>query len=444
MDALKKRDTTLQGSTSQATILLVEDEPTVRMVVQKILQADHYLIDVAEDGKKALEMVGLKKYDLLLTDINLPGATGMELLHHIKEQSPTTEVILMTGYPVLSDAVKSVKVGAFDYISKPIMSDKLRTQVKAAIRKKRNDARSTKRQVANSVASAMPNHSYRVIRSLGSGNIGTVLLVEKEGRQYAMKILKAFQDEDKYQKTVQRFTREGEIVAKLDHDGIVKVHELGFGANQPVPYILMEYVDGPSLFALIGKEKYSYEDRLSVILQIAKTLEVVHAMGIIHRDIKPSNVLIAAGNRAKICDFGTARLGESALTLTCEILGSPAYMAPETFQGNSHVLDHRTDIFSLGVLSYELLTTNLPFNGESFNELVHTICTDRPVAPIKRNPKISKAVQDVLARMIEKEPKDRYGSAGEISHDLELAIAGQAHPTLRRYLTQFFDHHAWQ
>lgn len=430
-------------SADVAAILLVEDEPTVRMVVQKILQTDKYQIDTTDDGSRAKEMLTRRGYDLLLTDINLPGASGMELLQFAKERAPSMEVILMTGYPVLIDAVKSVKGGAFDYISKPIMSDKLRTQVKAALRHRTEPPPPTRSETATTVGLALPGKSYRVVRSLGTGNNGIVLLVEKEGHPYAMKILKTVGEQAATDKQMQRFIREGEIISKLNLDGVVKVHELGFGPSHPAPYILMEYVDGPSLSTLVSDGNLPMPTRLDLLTQVVQTLATVHDQGIIHRDIKPSNVLIESGNKAKICDFGTARLGVSHLTMTCEMLGSPAYMAPETFMGNSHAVDHRTDIFSCGVLAYELFTGDLPFLGETLSELIQSICNRNPAAPTKLNRAVSPALEDILARMLEKEPEHRYQSAHEIVADLKTCEHGRARSRFRTCLHRLFDRRAW-
>jgi len=417
-------------------ILVVEDEPKIREFLIRALQRDNdkYQLQGAADGNEAKKMADKTHFDLILSDVDMPGASGIELLEHIKSNpTNTTEFILLTGKPDIEDAVDTVKGGAFDYLTKPIDLSKLRERIRAGLEAgKINKAKETLKRtqamtktdilketaIGAATQSSIHGKSYRVIRMLGSGNIGTVFLIEKQNGYFAIKILKANSNESLNDRIVQRFLREGEIVSKLEHKGIVKVYEYGFGPNNTVPYIIMEFVDGNPLSDLINQNSLELAEKLSIISQIADALGTVHQQGIQHRDIKPSNVLISKEKIAKLTDFGIARLSTSTLTMTMEVLGSPAYMAPESFSGIRDV-DNRADIFSFGVLAYELLTGILPFQGDSIPAIASAITNQKPIAPTKIDPTIPATVETILGKMMQKKPKDRYDNALEISKEIE-------------------------
>ncbi|OGV56402.1 MAG: hypothetical protein A2X49_07770 [Lentisphaerae bacterium GWF2_52_8] len=178
----------------------------------------------------------------------------------------------------------------------------------------------------------------------------------------------------------------------------------------------MEYVPGRPLTDYIKKnESLSIDQKLYIIAQVASALAVVHKFGVLHRDVKPSNILVTESIQAKLSDFGIARISDSSLTMTHEVLGSPAYMTPESFDSRRPI-DNRSDIFSLGILSYELITGTKPFQGETVGEMMAAIQHSRPKEPRKILPSISPAVQDILGNMLQKQPEDRYQSAAKVVH----------------------------
>jgi len=394
-------------------ILVVDDQENIRSMLQELLFAnDYHQVDVACNSEEALDLLKTFKYNLILSDINLPGMSGMDLLKYIRKYFGSIEVILITGNPDLNDAVAAVKNGAFDYLSKPVDFEKLLAQVTMALRQQQV----TEKRLASPAGIEVDEiHGYNIIRTLGCGSMGVVALVEKEGKYYAIKILRKDTAGAVNSQRIKRFLREAEVLAKIDHPCVVKVYDCFVSENNlAIPcYIVMEFVPGNPLSYYMNKDVLSLDNKLAIISQIAAALEVVHKHGILHRDIKPGNVIINKQWDAKLMDFGIARILDSSLTMTQELVGSPAYMAPECF-GNRDNIDFRSDIFSLGVMGYELLTGQKPFNGDVLGELMAKICSFDPVEPMKLNPNIPAGAQDILAKMLVKDPGERFAKTGDI------------------------------
>ena len=248
--------------------------------------------------------------------------------------------------------------------------------------------------------------SLKIIEMLGAGGMGAVYKARQEGldRVVALKILPSeFAHDAKFSL---RFTREARTLAKLNHPSIVSVYE--FGHVDETFFFLMEYVDGPTLRDVVTAGELSPEQSLAIVPQLCDALQYAHENGVIHRDIKPENILLTRDGSVKIVDFGLSRiLGGSTstnnLTGTHQVMGTPRYMAPEQFEG-THAVDHRADIYSLGVVFYELLTGELPIG--------------RFEVPSKKVA-INVRLDDVVLRTLEKEPKRRYQAASEIKSDLQ-------------------------
>lgn len=411
-------------------ILVVDDDPLIRDMLNKILSQHGYVVDLSDGGGDALEKLIDYDYHLLLLDANMPGISGFELLKYCKRHHPDTEIIMITGNPGLEDAVSTVKDGAFDYIAKPFAIDNLLSRVKDAIdTQKRKVATLSKLPTTSDSGSHIspdsPLPDYKIIKTLGSGTMGVVLHVEKHSIPYALKILRKAGDESTHHVRVNRFLREAEVLSKIEHPNVVRIFRSGFPKDSDVPFILMEYVDGRPLTDYIKKGTLSITQKLEIIKQIAMALAAVHKAGILHRDIKPSNILVTPQHIAKLSDFGIARISDSSLTMTHEVLGSPAYMPPEAFNSKK-MIDSRSDIFSLGVLAYELFTGTKPFHGETVAEMMEAIQHSRPIEPRKLIPDLSMSVQKLLAKMIEKRPSDRYETAQQIVDAIQEIIDGKS------------------
>jgi serine/threonine protein kinase len=388
-------------------ILVVDDEESIRMLLSRFLSVN-FNVHTADSAEEALLLLGKNKYELAIVDINMPGKSGKEMFKICHREYPGMNIILMTGMPELADAVDTVKEGAFYYLPKPIDLRFLHSLLNRAIEEKEKKSESDDIGRIRNLAS-----EYKIIRSLGCGISGIVLLVEKDGKSYAMKALRWNGESDNTSEKLERFAREAEILMRVDNKHVVKIFEHNLNKIDENPYIIMEYVKGMSLTECLNKKMFNINQKISIIEQIAEGIECVHACGVLHRDIKPENIIIADDITVKITDFGVSHVSDSCLTMDDEILGSPSYMAPESFDETKKA-DVRADIFSIGVLSYEMLTGVMPFEGDGIYQVMEAIRKKNPVAPVKINPEIPLWMQDIMAKMLDKNPDGRYSSAGEI------------------------------
>src|SRR5687767_10272144 len=268
---------------------------------------------------------------------------------------------------------------------------------------------------------------YEILEELGKGAMGVVYLARDPliGRLVALKTFRASQamHGSELVEYRTRFMREAQSAGILSHPHIVTIHDVVDGADgSGVTFIAMEYVRGVNLKELLMRGEALPLDRVcDVVSQLGEALDYAHSKGVIHRDIKPANIIIDGQGKVKITDFGIARLETSDLTHEGQLLGTPNYMAPERILGQK--VDHRTDIFSLGVVVYELLTRQKPFQGENLTMVSHRIVYE-PFVPARHYaPELPAGVLAVLERALEKKPEDRYASAGALARDLAAAVA---------------------
>jgi serine/threonine protein kinase len=213
-----------------------------------------------------------------------------------------------------------------------------------------------------------------------------------------------------------RFYQEAKAAGRLNHPNIITIHDLGRKGD--IAYIAMELMEGPELQDIATENQpLSVGEKLDIAFQVAAGLAYAHDHGVVHRDIKPSNIMILRGRHVKIADFGIARM-ESALrhTRTDQIIGSPLYMSPEQIQ--SQALDLRSDIFSFGIVLYQMLTGQLPFNGDNVNSVWYQIIHQEPPKPSSLNSDIPDMLDDIVAKSLAKRPEDRYLNAHELAKDL--------------------------
>jgi serine/threonine protein kinase len=229
----------------------------------------------------------------------------------------------------------------------------------------------------------------------------------------------------------ERFLIEAQAAAALSHPNICVIHEVG--EDEARPYIAMEYVEGETLRDRVKKGPMKAEEALNIVSQIAAGLGEAHAKGIIHRDIKSANIMVTTKGQAKVMDFGLAKLGGgSSLTRSQTTLGTVAYMSPEQARGDE--LDQRTDLWSLGVVLYEMLTGELPFKGDRDLSVIHSIVHEEPKPLRQRKPPIPEELQQVVAKALKKNREARYASAGDMFNDLR-----KYHETLQAEAAGLFN-----
>ncbi len=383
-------------------ILIIEDDEDLNRLVKLILEKQNYRVDSALNAERVFELTKSNRYDVVFLDVNLPDMNGYKLFKILKKQFLYTEIIMMTGAPQYSDAVNITKDGAFDYIPKPFDAKKIIDTAARAINARNKLLEDDMEKTAQIEGGFL--YGYNFIRNIGSGNMGDVMLVEKNGISFALKQIRPLADTMKSPKQKQKLLDIIEEVAKINHPNIVQIINYGIPNGMLQPFVLMEYIKGSSLSSYIKKDVFSMKEKLIIIKQIASALIAVHNHGIVHRDIKPSNIIINKTNVVKLTDFGISFL--EGQTETINLTGSPAYMAPESFE-NDELPSTKFDIFSLGVLSYELLTGERPFSGSSITTMIHAIRTFTPIAPQKLNPEISDEMQILIMDMLEKNPQRR-------------------------------------
>src|SRR3954451_17280111 len=265
---------------------------------------------------------------------------------------------------------------------------------------------------------------YRLEAKLGSGGMSTVYLARDQtlDRQVAVKVMHREMSEQKEQ--LERFRQEARAVAKLSHPNVVSVIDAGEDGGHP--YIVFEYVEGETLKQRIGREgALDPQEAIAYAIEIARGLSVAHGRKMVHRDIKPQNILIDAEGRAKLTDFGISRqLEQDGMTATGRVLGTTDYVAPEQAMGRK--VDPRTDIYSLGVVLYEMLVGQVPFAADSQVGVAMKHVNEELPDVQRRRPDVSAAVALVVERSTAKDPAQRYQQVSEMIDDLSTALEVEA------------------
>jgi len=267
------------------------------------------------------------------------------------------------------------------------------------------------------------SNRYRIVRKIASGGMADIYLgqdIELE-RKVAVKILSANYAGDR--NFVARFRREAQVLARLDHPNIVDIYD--WGKFNSYYYIVMEFVEGISLKELIDKKGSVEPDTAAkYAVQICDALGAAHDNNLIHRDIKPQNILISPEGKIKVTDFGIAKSLNTDITRTINIVGTAHYISPE--QARGAVLDSRTDIYSLGIVIYEMLTGDLPFRGDTSIDISLKHVNEKPVKPTRLVQGIPKKLENIVMLCLKKDPSLRYPGIGDLKLDLENYLGGKS------------------
>ncbi len=270
---------------------------------------------------------------------------------------------------------------------------------------------------------------YEILSELGRGAMGVVYKARdpRINRLVAVKTIsligQSVEDELDYR---ERFFREAEAAGRLSHPGIVTVFDVGEEAETRAPYIVMEYVGGESLERLLARKdrKIPVETALRLTMEIAEALDAAHCMNVVHRDLKPANILLTEDGRAKIADFGVAKLNFANQTSAGRAWGTPAYMSPE--QVNGDVVDGRSDLFSLGVILYTSLTGHRPFQGNSAVTVSYKVVNRDPIPATLLDTELPPGLDYIITRAMAKDARDRYQRGMELVLDIQSLQQGRA------------------
>src|SRR5881227_3256635 len=315
-----------------------------------------------------------------------------------------TACVLETALGILPDAVAEVdsSAGSLDEPSRD--SAKATSGVKEAV----------------SAATMLGElGDYELLEEIGRGGQGVVFRARQKilNRTVALKVISLGQWASKAH--LKRFRLEAEAAARLEHPGIVPIHEVG--ERDGSCYFSMKFVEGGQLDEVARREAIPIRRAAELIANVARTVHYAHEHGILHRDIKPGNILLDTKGEAHLTDFGLARLveSESSVTHTLDVLGTPSYMAPEQAIGNNAAVSSTTDVYGLGAVLYQLLTSQPPFAGGATYETIKLLLDTKPKQPRLLNPKIDRDLSTICLKCLEKDPKRRYLSALALAEDLE-------------------------
>jgi tRNA A-37 threonylcarbamoyl transferase component Bud32/FixJ family two-component response regulator len=405
-------------------ILVIDDSADFRQQVGRLLgaampDADLTLWDPATQGKPGVGF-DWKRYDaMLLDDTPGPGADGLDWLREFREDGrvPPTLVLSETGGEDM--AVKAVKAGAVDYLRKADLSPiRLAMAIKEALlesvetSRELEAMRATQQIPLGEIGQPAGDHGivvpgYRVLRRIGEGGMSRVYLAQREsdGLHLVLKMLDPRLARDPQSRA--RFVREYKIIQRIQNAHVVMIFDQGFTSQDP--WLAMEYFPGGDLQERIRKGLSSM-GALKILVQIAEALDAVHAAGVVHRDLKPQNIMFRENNRLAILDFGLAREIDATSTLTQRgmVMATPLYMSPEQCLGQPH--DARGDLYSTGVILFEMLTGTHMYSGDNASQLAY----QHVHGEIPTLPKRLAGYQPLLERLVAKKPDDRFQSAREL------------------------------
>jgi tetratricopeptide (TPR) repeat protein/tRNA A-37 threonylcarbamoyl transferase component Bud32 len=264
---------------------------------------------------------------------------------------------------------------------------------------------------------------YEILRELGRGGMGVVYQARQQSlnRLVALKMILAGRHADT--ESLTRFLREAETIGRLRHPNVVQVYD--YGSHDGKPYFSLEYLEGGSLVSKLKGEPQAPAQAARLVLLLAEAVQAAHEQGIVHRDLKPANVLLASDGTPKITDFGVAKQGDSGMTATGDVLGTPSYMAPEQAEGKAKDVGPAADIYSLGSILYELVTGRPPFKGESVWDTIQMVVDAEPVAPCQLQPRLPRDLETICLKCLQKEPQKRYASARALATDLQHFLSGE-------------------
>ncbi len=399
-------------------VLVVDDDAGFRMLLRQHLREEWPDVQVSDHDPVTMgwlpETYDGAGNDIVLLDYLLGRENGLDYLRRFRRVAHFPPVIMLTGEGSERVAVDAIKLGAVDYIAKQDMTHGgLVKSMREALDARGSVERFEKSEAAHSIPERhVEIKGLHILRKLGEGGMSTVYLAERVrgGEQIVLKVFDQAKGE-KYGEGMQRFFQEYDIVRRLNHPGIVRIFEQGFTDDHA--FIAMEFFPGGSLRDRMHNDLAPAE-ALKLLDGMADALEAVHAAGVVHRDLKPSNVMFRQDGRPVLIDFGVAKSlsKSSAITHTGLTIGTPHYMSPEQVDGQTP--DARSDLYSLGVMFFEMLTGCVPYSAATAMAVMYK----HKHAPIPELRPLLSALQPLVNRFLAKAPAERFQSVKEIREAL--------------------------
>ena len=411
------------------TVLLVEDNPVNREVWSLYLSNEGFEVLTAENGVEALKILEERTVDIVILDVMLPQLDGFEVLARLRREAGPEElpVIMATSRDKSKDIVRGFELGANDYVTKPVHLEVLLKRIQSQLRSRSAPAPVTEADLLTRdpvPGGTVLDGRFEIEDLIGRGSCGTVYRAKHLGldRPVAIKLLTAAAGVA----SATRLRREGISACRIEHPNAVEV--LDFCVVDSVPFLVMQLLRGHSIDHEIRQLGRLSPDRCAQILEpVCEVLAEAHSQGIIHRDVKPHNVFLhqaRKGEVVKVLDFGIAKIvGENVLsqrlTLEGSLVGTPAYMAPERLADSQY--DGRADVYSLGVMLFEMLAGERPFNSPDLLELIRMQVHEPPPRLRPLVPDLPVEAEAIVLAALAKDPRKRP-SLPQMAYDFTAAI----------------------
>lgn len=387
-----------------ARILVVDDDSVILDHARLCLGGAGHQVETAPNGEEGWQLASTGGFDLVITDVYMPGVDGFGLADRIREQDGpfAPPIVFMSSVEDRANYRRAFGLRAADFLIKPVGCEELR--------------RTASERLASAVP-ALPTRvprlaGFRILRPLGTGASASVFLAfhQRTSQECALKLIHLPDEETEQGPVIERFLSECTILEGIDDPGFARVFE--HGVADDCLYIALEYLPGGDLVREL-ENAIPAQRALDECLQVARALGKLHARGVIHRDVKPANLMRRADSSLALVDFGIARREQHHMTTHGRILGTPSYMSPEQF--NSERADSRSDVYSLGCLFYQMLTGERAFRAETYAALFAAHAT----GPRPRLPAHLALFQPVLDRMLARKREDRFPDGGAAALALE-------------------------
>ena len=425
--------------TKRQRILIVDGDAGARNLLALRLSNEGYSTDAAADGASALEMVHTNSPSLILSETVLAGMDGFALLDALRREGRNVPFVFLSARSDALSINKGLLLGAADFLAKPINTEVLLTKVQKILGQAVDAGDMSSRLALSDVerggGESYPTLTYsqlapgvsilgrfRIEADLGEGGMGHVFRARDErlGDDVVIKVMKGTLAEDR--KSVEHFKREIRLARRISHPAVVRIFD--FFEVGALRFVTMEYLEGTDLANEIDRRgAFPILVAIRLSIEFFEGLAAAHDIGVVHRDIKPNNVFLLSGGHVKILDFGIAQgldPQKPDATMTPSLLGTPDYMSPEQLLGER--VDRRTDLYSAGVMLYELVTATMPYNDSDRTVRASARIQHDAPPPSSRNAKVTPELDAIILKLLARDRNERYGDARDVAADLRMLL----------------------